>query len=328
MNHLQRMEACISGGRVDRPPVALWRHFPVDDQSPGHLAQAVVRFQQHYDFDLVKVTPASSFCVKDWGVQDEWRGSTEGTREYTRWAIQQPEDWLKLHVLDPYQGRLGDQLECLKLIVKELGVQVPVIQTIFNPLSQAKYLIGRDLLLIHLRRFPDALQRGLEIITETTRRFVEAAKATGIAGIFFAVQHAQYSLLTDREYIEFGRRYDLQVLEAARDLWLNMLHLHGEHVMFNLVSDYPVAVLNWHDQDTPPSLEEGKRIFPGAVCGGLQREETMLLGTPDQVKAEAMAAIRSTNGERFILGTGCVIPITTPSANLIAARQSVENGTS
>lgn len=324
MNHRQRLETCISGGRVDRVPVALWRHFPVDDQSPRRLARAVVQFQQLYDFDLVKVTPASSFCVKDWGVQDEWRGATEGTREYTKWAIHRPEDWMSLPVLDPRQGHLGDQLQCLKWIVQELGEQVPVIQTVFNPLSIAKYLIGKDLLPVHLRQFPEALHHGLKVIVETTRRFIEAATATGIAGIFFAVQHAQYGVLSTNEYIEFGRQYDLQVLDACRGLWLNMLHLHGEHVMFDLVCDYPVSVLNWHDQDTPPSLAEGKQKFPGAVCGGLQREKTMVLGTPEQVEAEAKAAIQSTAGERFILGTGCVIPIITPSANIYAARQSVE----
>ena len=35
-------------------------------------------------------------------------------------------------------------LECLSLLVKELGPDTPVIQTIFNPLSQAKNLAGRE----------------------------------------------------------------------------------------------------------------------------------------------------------------------------------------
>jgi uroporphyrinogen decarboxylase len=51
----------------------------------------------------------------------------------------------------------------------------------------------------------------------------------------------------------------------------------------------------------------------------------MVLGTPEAVDAEAKAAIEATSGERFILGTGCVVPITAPRANLLAARESVEN---
>ena len=54
VSHRQRLETCLSGEKPDRPPVALWRHFPVDDQTPDGLASATVKFQRDYDFDLVK----------------------------------------------------------------------------------------------------------------------------------------------------------------------------------------------------------------------------------------------------------------------------------
>lgn len=324
LTHLERLEVCLDGNIPDRTPVALWRHFPIDDQKPESLAAATLSFQKDFDFDLVKVTPASSFCVKDWGVQDVWRGNTEGTREYIKFAIQTPEDWEKLPVLDPRKGCLGAQIRCLKLIKKELGPNTPVIQTIFNPLSQAKYLVSKENLLIHLRRYPDAVKTGLQTITASTQRFIEAAIKTGIAGVFYAVQHAQFGLLSEREYLEFGCPYDLQALEPASSLLLNMLHLHGEEVMFDLFSDYPVSIINWHDRDTQPSLADGKRRFKGVVCGGLQRERTMVLGTPETVILEAKDAIEATQGTRFILGTGCVMPMITPRANILAARRSVE----
>lgn len=184
MNRLERLQTCIGGGPIDRPPVALWRHFPVDDQTPQSLAAAVLAFQRAYDFDLVKLTPASSFCLKDWGVQDEWRGASEGTREYTKHIIQRPEDWERLPVLDPLKGFLGEQLTCLKLLIRELGPEVPVLQTIFNPLAQAKNLAGQNRLLVHLRSHPYAVHAGLKSIAETTRRFIEEACKTGIAGLF------------------------------------------------------------------------------------------------------------------------------------------------
>lgn len=324
MNHRERLEAVLAGQKPDRVPVALWRHFPVDDQSPGNLAGATVDFQRTYDFDLVKVTPASSFCIKDWGIQDEWRGASEGTREYTVRVVQHPEDWERLPVLDPFKGYLGAQLECLRLITHELGPDVPVIQTIFNPLAQAKNLVGGGELLVHLRKYPQALQSGLNTIAESTIRFIEASQSIGIAGIFYAVQHAQYSLLSLEEYRIFGRSYDERILEPAKAYWLKMLHLHGDEVMFDYCTDYPVDIINWHDRDTPPDLAEGQNRFHGIVCGGLQRERTMELGTPEQVTAEARQAIRATGGRRFILGTGCVTPITAPRANLLAARMVVE----
>src|SRR5215510_15414304 len=118
--HKERLQACLHGELIDRPPVALWRHFPVDDQAPATLANAALNFQQNYDFDLVKVTPASSFCVRDWGVEDEWRGDTEGTRQYTKRVIHDPSDWERLPVLNLSAEHLAAQLECLRLIRKEL----------------------------------------------------------------------------------------------------------------------------------------------------------------------------------------------------------------
>ncbi len=325
MIHRERMENCLAGGTLDRPPVALWRHFPVDDQRADRLAAAAAQFQHTFDFDFVKVTPASSFCVRDWGAQDEWRGASEGTRDYVNRVIQRPEDWAELTVLDPTAGALGAQLECLRLLVKELGPAVPVVQTIFSPLTQAKNLSGEAALRVHLRTDPEAVRAGLDVIRESTLRFVEAAIDTGIDGLFYAVQHAQYQVLSVPEYRSFGVPDDLEILHAASDLWLNVLHLHGEAIMFSVFRDYPVQIINWHDQETPPSLAEAQQQFDGVVCGGIERLQTMVLGTPEDVEREARAAFDSTEGRRFVLGTGCVTPITAPYGNIMAARRSVES---
>lgn len=324
MTKRERLEATIRGEPADRPPVALWRHFPGDDQDPAGLAASTVAFQQQYDFDFIKVTPASSFCVRDWGVKDQWLGNEEGTREYSHHPIREPEQWYALQRLDAEQGALGAQLRCLELIHDAVDDEVPFIQTIFNPLSQAKNLVGKQNLLAHLRQDPGAVRTGLECITATTVGFIEAARERGIAGIFLAVQHASHELLCEREYEEFGVPFDRRLLEAANGLWLNVLHLHGSRVMFDLLAHYPVQVVNWHDRETRPSLREGQALVKGAVLGGLRQWETMLRGTPDDVRHEAEDALQQTGRRRFILGTGCVTPITAPWANLRAARQAVE----
>lgn len=323
--HRTRMEACLSGNRLDRPPIALWRHFPVDDQQPESLAAATLHWQREYDWDLVKVTPASSFAIRDWGVEDEWRGDGEGTRSYTRRVVFSPDDWSSLKIIDADSPRLAAQLKCLSILRSELGPDVPLLQTVFSPLAQAKNLAGGELLLAHLRLRPDLVGRGLEIIAESTRRFIRAARAKGlIDGIFYAVQHAQAGLLSRDEFVEFGRSFDLQTLESARPLWLNVLHLHGENVYFNSIADYPVQVINWHDRDTPPSLVEAASRTRAVLCGGLRRD-TLVYGNAEAVLAEAASALQQTSGQRHLLGTGCVVPIIASHGSLMAARNSVEN---
>lgn len=322
--HRERMEACLAGKIIDRPPVALWRHFPVDDQNPEKLAAATLQWQKTYDWDLVKVTPASSFALKDWGVEDQWRGDSEGTRSYTKRVISSVEDWSQLTILDADSPHLAAQLKSLSILRAALGPDVPLIQTVFSPLAQAKNLAGGEKLLAHIRMRPEWVGRGLEIILESTRRFIRAARAMGlIDGIFYAVQHAQGHLLTKDEFVEFGRSYDLQVLESARMLWLNILHAHGENIYFNNVADYPVHVINWHDRDTAPTLNDALSRTRSVLCGGLRRE-TMVFGSAEDVDAEAADAFQQTNGRRLLLGSGCVVPIIAPHGNLLSARKSVE----
>jgi uroporphyrinogen decarboxylase len=319
--HKERMQACINNEALDRPPVALWRHFPVDDQSPEALATATLHFQRTYDFDLVKVTPASSFCVKDWGVEDEWIGDTEGTRRYTRHIIKDPRDWETLPTLDATSRHLAGQLACLRLIRAELGPDTPLLQTVFSPLAQAKYLSGNDMLISHLRLYPEAVMKGLTTIAETTRRFVEACLETDIDGVFYAIQHAQASLLSLEEYKTFGLALDQKVLEPAQQLWSNLLHLHGHDVYFSILDSLEFPIVNWHDRETFPSLAEAQTLFGGVACGGM-RQDTLVYADSTAVQKEAEDAIQQTNGRRFILGTGCVTPIIASHGNLLAARTS------
>jgi len=317
--HRERIQACLAGEIPDQTPVSLWRHFPVDDQAPETLAAAQIAFQRTYDFDLVKVTPASSFCLRDWGAQDEWHGNSEGTRQYVKHVISQPQDWEHLPLLDATTPHLAGQLACLRQIRAGIGPSTPMLQTIFSPLAQAKNLAGQDTLLVHLRKHPDAVMKGLETIALTTRRFIEAALATGIDGIFYAVQHAQATLLNEDEFNHFSQSLDLQILESAQGLWCNMLHIHGLDIYFDNVSRYPVQIINWHDRETPPSLEEAQKNYRGTVCGGLSRD-TLVYKTAQDVRKEKEEAIQQTGGRRLIISTGCVVPVIAPHGNIMAAK--------
>jgi uroporphyrinogen decarboxylase len=324
MTRRERLEATFRGEAVDRIAMALWRHFPGDDQRPADLAAATLQWQGQYDWDFIKVSPSSSFCLVDWGAEDQWVGGDEGNREYTKRVIERPEDWARLPVLDPRAGFIGGQLRCLELIGAAVGRDVPFIQTIFSPLAQARNLAGGERLIVHLRQAPDLVRAGLETITESTVRFIEACKPTGIAGLYYAVQYATPRALNEVEYRAFGEPYDRRVLAAASDLWFNLGHLHGPDPMFDLVAAYPLQALNWHDRESPPSLAEGQRRFAGAVCGGLEHWEDLLRGDPAQVRAQVADAIAQTGGQRLIVSSGCVAPVNAPFSNLRAVREAVE----
>lgn len=322
----ERLERLMAGERADRPGVALWRHWPGDDQDAVELARSTIEWQQQYDWDFVKVTPDSNFCVDCWGVRSRWAGGDEGSRKYVSHPIEVVDDWDAITPGDPLAGRLGNQIHCLELLGREFGEETPFIQTIFSPTAQLKLLAGKDRVLVEMRLHPAAVEKALQALTQTILDFMEEMKATGAAGIFFATQMATPHELSPEEYLRFGRPYDLQILEAANEsFWFNLLHLHGRDAYFDLVTDYSVQAINWHDRESWPSLAEARSLYGGALVGGLSQLETMLYGTPDDVRCEAADAIEQTDGRGFILGTGCVTPITSPLRNLRAVRQAVED---
>lgn len=319
----KRLEATIAGEPADRLPVALWRHWPGDDQDAAALARAQLDWQSSYDWDLVKVGPASNYSVADWGVQDRWLGHIEGTRQTTHQPIHRPQDWAQLKPLDPGKGALATQIEALRLIREALGATTPMVATVFSVLAQAKHLAGSELLSHHMRSDPESLHQGLNTIAESTLRFVDAAIAAGIDGVYYAVQHARYPLLSRDEFGAFGRPYDLRILEAAADLWLNIVHLHGNGLMFDLVADYPVPLFNWHDREADYPLARGLQHIAGAASGGVDHW-TLHQESPAEALAEAQDALQQTGSRRLLLGTGCVIMVTTPTRNIRALREFVE----
>lgn len=323
MNKRERLETAIGGGRVDRVPVALWRHWPGDDQRADDLAAAHIAFQAAYDWDFVKVSPSSSFCIEQWGVEDRWEGDSEGTRRYVTWPVTSPDGWQHIQKLDVSQGGLGRQLKCLDLLRDAFKGDVPYIQTVFSPLAQAKHLAASGALERHIRQKPDTVHAALRAITDTTIEFVREAASRGISGIYYAVQYANYQSLSEAEFTAFGRPYDLEILAAVKDLWLNVLHIHGTDVMFEQVADYPAAVVNWHDRETQPNLAGGLLKIAGAASGGVGRDE-LHMDTPEPSLDQARDALLQTSGRRWILGTGCVSLVTTPVGNIRRLRELAE----
>jgi uroporphyrinogen decarboxylase len=324
MNHWQRIETAMRGEVPDRVPVALWRHFPEDDQSVDKLVAQTLAWQRRWQFDLVKFMPSGTYGVEDWGAVSAYRGAANGAREVVEPAVTRTEHWLKLRPLDVRKGSYGRQNEALALAAKSLKGDVPLLQTVFSPLTTARKL-ATDRLYADLRRAPEVLAQALRVITDVTIRFALDALDAGAHGVFFATQLASYRLLSAPEYERFGRAYDLEVLDALRGkARLSMLHAHGDDIMFDLLSGYPVEMLNWHDRLTEPSLKQAAPRFPGLLVGGLNENGNLLAGNATAIEAEVCDAVVQTQGRRLMIGPGCVVPVNATDVSIAAALRAAD----
>jgi uroporphyrinogen decarboxylase len=316
-----RIRAALSGAPVDRPPIAFWGHDFFREWSPRELAAYTVERYRRYDDDFIKLNPRATYYAEAWGNTYD-RPDTPRQPRLLSHAVDTPEQFAALPEIDPTTGPFGEQLEALRLIVQEVGQEVDIVQTVFNPLTVASRLLGADgePFKAMARRDPAAAHTGLATIARVLARYGAACIATGAAGIFFAtVDWATATAADEAFYREFGRPYDLQVLQAVRGAPFNILHVCRDHNFLRLLLDYPVTAFHWDVHGAGnASLAEGLALTDRAVMGGIDRRALARSTDRAALAAQVEEALRATGGRRLILAGGCSIDPEAPEANLRA----------
>jgi uroporphyrinogen decarboxylase len=328
MSKWERVEAALCRAEVDRIPISLWKHYHLRDRAPGQLAEASLALHRQFDTDLLKLTPSGLYPIQDWGATIQYGRHDDDFPLAVQPVISSADQWASLPRLDVDQGALRRELETIHHVAAGLEGSAPFMMTLFSPLTIAYKLCGDrvsgEKVVDYVRHSPRQLHAGLAIISAVVREYATACLEAGVSGFFYATQMACGDLLTRQEFREFGRAYDLQVLDSlAGRSWVTMLHVCRQDLLFDLVADYPVDVINWAACTSGIRLSEARKATDKALAGGLGLE-TLLHGTEAEVLAEARASIAEAGRRGFILAPDCVVRGPSPDANLAAARQAVE----
>jgi uroporphyrinogen decarboxylase len=328
MKQKARVRAALSLERPERPPTGWWGHTFREEWSPQALAAATVARQRAYGLDFVKLQPRACCFAEAFGSEYRPSGDERTKPVLVSPAVTSMADWSRLPSVNAEAPALHDQVEVVRMVTAELGPEVPVIQTVFSPLTVAGYLIGEDRsrAVAELREQPEAVGASLERIADALSDFAARSVAAGAAGIFYAISgYASEDLLSREEYLTLALPHDRRVLAAVPpDAWFNVLHLCGARIHFDLASALDVHAVSWsvHERGNP-SLAEGRDRGRRAVMGGLDHAGTLVRGSSEAVREEARAAVRSTGGRGLLLAPGCSVPPEAPEENLRAVTQSV-----
>lgn len=321
---VERVKAALSGDAVDRPPVSLWRHFYREEVTTQGLVDSMLGFQNRYGWDFMKVNPRAQYHVEDWGATFEYPDDPNEGPTPTKAPIQSIEQWDYLEPLSPTKGSLGNQIDALNRIKKGLNNEVPFIMTVFNPISIAGQLVGsEETFLSHLQLAANRVHSGLDVITETFCSYVSEILNVGADGIFFATTAwGTTDRLTEDDYDTFGRPYDLQILEAARDAWFNVLHVCRDNNMLRQLTDYPIHAINW-DSHAPgnSSLQEARSFLDKVPMGGISRENLLNLDARE-IQSEIEKVIRDSENTPIIIAPNCSISPRCPEVNVSALAET------
>jgi uroporphyrinogen decarboxylase len=319
VNARQRVKAALAGETVDRPPAAAWGHTYKEEWDPEKLAAITAERARSNGWDFVKFQPRATFFSEAFGNRYQPSGHPLRGPILVRAAISDLGGWRKLRLVDP--GVLDEQVRALGLLVRDLGPDVPVIQTVFSPITVADYLVGRDkrTLVRSLRQHPEIVVPALEQIAEALSGFARGSVEAGAAGIFYAVSgFATPDAMPSQVYDELVFPIDERILSGLPpEAWFNVLHLCGSHVNMEVARRLPVQAVSYsiHNRGNPP-LAEAQRLTGKAVMGGVEQRRVLVGGPSVTIERQVRAAISSTGGRKLLVAPGCSVPPRAPQANL------------
>lgn len=331
MNKNERIEAALKGKKVDKIPFSFWTHLPKIDLDPELLAENTFEFYNTYNLDFIKTMNNGMYAIEDFNCICDFSEITKGgIAKVIEFPINKIEDWKKIIPQSVYKGALARELLSLKLLVKKVNDKAPIVFTVFSPLTIANKL-SNNLLIKHIKHDVNInnlnnnlIHKALSAITKTTANLVEKSIELGASGVFFASQMSSFDFLSENEYKEYGVKYDLQVLESASKGWFNILHIHGNNIMFDLLKDYPVQAINWHVWETAPDLKEARGVTNKCLMGGIIRKD-LTENNKLSVYNHIYKSIEQSKGHKHILTPGCVIRYPLNNEILVYAKEAKSN---
>src|SRR4051812_44906917 len=182
MRGRERVEAAMALRVADRPPVGAWGHTYREEWSPTELAAVTVERARRFGWDFVKFQPRASSFAEAFGSVYKPSGHKLKGPVLISEGVPDLESWSRVAVVNPKV--LDDQVEAIGIVARELGPDVPVIQTVFSPLTVAGYLVGKSKsrVLRELRKNPDAVRPALDRIADGLVDFSTRSVSAGAAG--------------------------------------------------------------------------------------------------------------------------------------------------
>ncbi len=234
-----------------------------------------------------------------------------------RMELKKPSDWTRIPVYK--EGFFEPMLTIIKGVVKEAKSEALIIPTVYSPFMCAGQVAGsKENLLDQIAKHPDAVLKGMEIITESLMNYLRASIRLGVDGFYMSTQGGEVNRIPDAGLFDrLVRPFDMTVMsEADNKCIFNILHIcdyEGKYAGLLPYASYPGKVIN-----TPIVLADGTgfttkdaaAIFKRPVMGGLNRLGEIAKGNPDDIKAAVNNALKNAPSN-FILGADCTVPGTT-----------------
>jgi uroporphyrinogen decarboxylase len=233
--------------------------------------------------------------------------------------IRKPEDWAQVPL---YPDEFFEvPIHVVKGLVKAAQPDALVIMTLYSPFMWAAHLDGGAHIAKHLKENPDAVMRGLAIMTENVLKLVRGCKRAGIDGFYASSQGGESFRFQDANIFQkYIKPTDLAVWEEIQSCSFNILHIcdyEGGYADLTPFLDYPGHVVNCslNLENRILIAKEVSEMFGRPFMGGLERKGVIATGNSKVIR-QAVTDALAQSPDRFILAADCTVPSETPWENL------------
>ncbi len=287
-----RMLRWLAGERMPNyTPAAFFLHFGNDYKVGPAAAKRHMEFYRHTDMDFVKIQFEQTYSRQEF--------------------LQKPADWakLKLAKLDFYEA----QLQTVRELVKAEKKNSLILMTLYSPFMCAGHCATSPVLLKHMEENPEAVKKGLEILTESQMLFVRACIKEGVDGFYMSTQGSEAKRFSSPAiFTKYVKPFDLvSMKEIASKCPFNILHVCdyvAPYANYDAVYDYPGHVVNVNVKlvDRQISGQEIVQRFKRPFMGGMDRHGIIAKGSAGELESEIRRVVKNAPA-KFILGADCTV---------------------
>lgn len=243
--------------------------------------------------------------------------------------LKQPyEAWAALEPADPQEhGTMPLALRMYELLgeqVRAAGHHIRMVAA-RGPMATASWLVGPSDLMLGLLLYPEVSEHLLDVVTETTIRWLQAQLALIDDPQGVLLLDDMIGMLSPATYERFGHPYLTRIWEAFPDL----LHIyHNDTPCAQLSSRLAESGMDvWNFSHAMPLDETRAQVGPQVtLMGNVPPLDALARGTAEQVYEYALACVQAgAAGGPYILSAGGGVAPGTPDENVDALLQAARD---
>ncbi len=224
------------------------------------------------------------------------------------------------------------QYDTIRAVRARVGGEVSVHGEVFSPFSQFMEMLDYTNGLIALMDDEGKVRACLDRLADGAIVLGRGLAAAGADAVLISSAFAGAGLISRAHYETFVLPYERKVIEGIKAAADVPVYTHTCGAIGDRLDLMLESGTNGVDTLDPPplgtvELADAKRLLAGRafIKGNLDPVNTLLMGTPDDVRAAARERVRiGAPGGGYILSTACSVAPAAPPENIMVLREVAE----